>query len=76
MREAFAAQTAKRRSNRGVPEATGPAILELVDADEPPLRAFFGAGTLEMIRAEYARRLDNWERWDDLANRAHGQVAA
>ena len=76
VRETFAAQTAKRRSNRGVPEATGPAILELVDADEPPLRAFFGAGTLEMIRAEYERRLDNWERWDDLANRAHGQIAA
>ena len=38
--------------------------------------SFFGAGTLEMIRAEYERRLDNWERWDDLADRAHGQVAA
>ena len=43
----------QRRANRGDPEATGPAILELVDADEPPLRVFFGAGTLEMIRAEY-----------------------
>jgi len=29
-----------------------------------------------MIRAEYGRRLENRERWDDLANRAHGQVAA
>ena len=39
----------------GDPEATGPAILELVDADEPPLRVFFGVGTLDMIRAEYAQ---------------------
>ena len=53
VREAFAEQTAERRGNRGDPEATGPAILELVDADEPPLRAFFGAGLLDMIRAEY-----------------------
>ena len=73
---ALAPRRAQRRANRGDPEATGPAILELVDADEPPLRVFFGAGTLEMIHAEYERRLENWERWDDLANRAHGQVAA
>ena len=64
-----------RVTNRGNPDATGPAILELVDADEPPLRVFFGAGTLDMIRAEYERRLENWERWDELANAAHGTVA-
>ncbi len=34
----------------GDPQATGSAILELVDADEPPLRVFFGTGTLEMIK--------------------------
>jgi NAD(P)-dependent dehydrogenase (short-subunit alcohol dehydrogenase family) len=59
----------------GDPEATGPAILELVDAEEPPLRVFFGSGTLDMIRAEYERRLENWERWDGLANAAQGGVA-
>src|SRR3954469_5890100 len=32
------------------PEATGPAILEVVDAEEPPLRVFFGDGPLDMIR--------------------------
>jgi hypothetical protein len=57
----------------GDPEATGPAILELVDADEPPLRLFLGTGTLEMIRAEYEHRLQEWERWDALAQAAHGQ---
>jgi hypothetical protein len=31
------------RGNRGVPEATAAAMLQIVDADEPPLRVFFGA---------------------------------
>jgi NAD(P)-dependent dehydrogenase (short-subunit alcohol dehydrogenase family) len=58
----------------GDPEATGSAILELVDADEPPLRVFFGTGTLEMIRAEYDKRIENWERWDHVAVAAQGGV--
>ncbi|HEY6888140.1 MAG TPA: SDR family oxidoreductase [Solirubrobacter sp.] len=56
----------------GDPEATGSAILELVDADEPPLRTFFGTGTLDMIRAEYEKRLAVWEAWDHLAVAAQG----
>jgi NAD(P)-dependent dehydrogenase (short-subunit alcohol dehydrogenase family) len=60
------------RSNRGDPEATGAAILEIVDAAEPPLRVFFGDGPLGMIREEYARRLAEWEQWSDLSVRAHG----
>jgi hypothetical protein len=51
-------------------------ILELVDAEEPPLRTFFGTGTLEMIRAEYAKRLAVWEQWDQLAVAAQGGVKA
>jgi NAD(P)-dependent dehydrogenase (short-subunit alcohol dehydrogenase family) len=58
----------------GDPEATGPAILELVDADQPPLRTFFGTGTLDMIRGEYAKRLVGWEDWDHLAVSAQGGV--
>jgi NAD(P)-dependent dehydrogenase (short-subunit alcohol dehydrogenase family) len=61
---------------RGDPEATGPAILELVDTEEPPLRIFFGDGPLAMIKAEYAKRLDEWEAWNDVSVRAHGGVAA
>lgn len=56
----------------GDPLATGPAILEVVDADDPPLRIFFGKNPLDMIRGEYARRIEEWERWDDLSKRAHG----
>jgi NAD(P)-dependent dehydrogenase (short-subunit alcohol dehydrogenase family) len=75
VREARAKAFAARAAGRGEPEATGSAILEIVDADEPPLRTFFGAGTLDMIRAEYESRLEVWERWDGLAHAAHGAVA-
>jgi NAD(P)-dependent dehydrogenase (short-subunit alcohol dehydrogenase family) len=60
------------RSHRGDPEATGPAILKLVDAEEPPLRIFFGTGPLELIRAEYAQRIAIWEQWNELSQMAHG----
>ena len=62
----------QRLGTPGDPEATGPAILQVVDADEPPLRVFFGVGLLDQIKGEYGRRIENWERWDDVAVAAHG----
>ena len=59
-------------ADRGDPEATGAAILQLVDADDPPLRIFFGRGSLEMMRAEYARRITTWAQWNELSELAHG----
>jgi NAD(P)-dependent dehydrogenase (short-subunit alcohol dehydrogenase family) len=61
------------RRTRGNPQATGPAILKVVDADKPPLRIFFGAGPLEMIKDEYQKRIANWEKWNDLSVAAHGK---
>ncbi|HTB77321.1 MAG TPA: SDR family oxidoreductase [Polyangiaceae bacterium] len=61
------------RRTRGNPQATGPAILKVVDADKPPLRVFFGAGPLEMIKDEYQKRIANWEKWNDLSVAAHGK---
>jgi NAD(P)-dependent dehydrogenase (short-subunit alcohol dehydrogenase family) len=65
---------AERRSNNpaGDPQATGPAILKIVDADEPPLRIFFGAHALDMLRTEYEQRLATWEQWNDVSRAAHG----
>jgi NAD(P)-dependent dehydrogenase (short-subunit alcohol dehydrogenase family) len=60
----------------GDPQATGPAILELVDAEQPPLRVFFGDGALAMIEDEYAKRIAEWEQWNDLSLRAHGAAVA
>src|SRR6202142_830789 len=56
----------------GEPEATGPAMLKLVDASDPPLRIFFGSVGLPMTRAEYGRRIALWEQWNDLSVEAQG----
>jgi NAD(P)-dependent dehydrogenase (short-subunit alcohol dehydrogenase family) len=74
---ARAAIAAFRRNNvPGDPDATGPAILRVVDAKDPPLRVFFGSAGLPMIRAEYARRIDTWEKWNDVSLEAQGNLAA
>jgi NAD(P)-dependent dehydrogenase (short-subunit alcohol dehydrogenase family) len=60
----------------GDPEATGRAILKLVDAQDPPLRIFFGSGGLPMTRAEYGRRIETWEKWNELSVEAQGDLAS
>ena len=60
----------------GDPDATGPAILKVVDAQEPPLRIFFGASGLAMTRTEYARRIEMWEKWNGVSLEAQGDLAA
>jgi len=64
------------RNVPGDPEATGSAILKLVDAADPPLRIFFGTSGLPMTRAEYAKRIETWEKWNDLSIEAQGDWAA
>jgi NAD(P)-dependent dehydrogenase (short-subunit alcohol dehydrogenase family) len=72
-----AAMQAFRRGNvPGDPQATGAAILKLVDAAEPPLRVFFGTVGLPLTRTEYAKRIENWERWNDLSTAAQGNAPA
>ena len=63
-------------SIQGDPDATGSAILKVVDATDPPLRIFFGSGGLPMTRAEYARRIETWEKWNDVSVEAQGNLAA
>ncbi len=74
--DARAAIVAWRVNNiPGDPDATGAAILKLVDAKDPPLRIFFGAMGLPMIRAEYAKRLETWAQWNDVSLEAQGHLA-
>jgi hypothetical protein len=49
--------------------------LKVVDAQEPPLRIFFGSSGLPMTRAEYARRLEMWEKWNSVSLEAQGALA-
>ena len=59
-------------ARRGDPDATAQAILAIVDAEEPPLRVFFGDQPLPLMRAEYAKRIEEWEAWDDVSRKAFG----
>ena len=36
------------------------------------LRVFFGASPLGIAQADYASRLETWEKWDDVAKLAQG----
>ena len=56
----------------GNPDATAEAILALVDAQNPPLRIFFGKTALPWAKQVYAGRLAEWEQWSNLAEAAHG----
>jgi NAD(P)-dependent dehydrogenase (short-subunit alcohol dehydrogenase family) len=60
----------------GDPEATGPAVLKIVDAKDPPLRVFFGTAGLPLTKAEYAKRIETWEKWNDIAVEAQGNLGA
>ena len=51
-------------------------MLQVVDAKDPPLRVFFGSGGLPMTRAEYARRIETWEKWNVLSLEAQGDLTA
>jgi NAD(P)-dependent dehydrogenase (short-subunit alcohol dehydrogenase family) len=71
-------QMAQRRSDlpKGSTGATGPAILEVVDAETPPLRIFFGTPPLGIAKGRYAQRLRTWEEWNDVSVAAQGQQPA
>jgi NAD(P)-dependent dehydrogenase (short-subunit alcohol dehydrogenase family) len=58
----------------GDPAATVPALFAVVDAEEPPLRVFFGK-SFEPVREEHMARIAEWERWQDVALSAFGPVA-
>ncbi|MCW2799872.1 MAG: short-chain dehydrogenase/reductase [Aeromicrobium sp.] len=72
LREKTAAWRATRNASPGDPAASAAAILKVVDADEPPLRVFFGAAPLEIAKADYASRLETWEKWNDVSLLAQG----
>lgn len=56
----------------GEPQATAQAVLQIVDADKPPLRLFLGTEGMTMVPAAYAARLAEWEQWAAVSNAAQG----
>jgi NAD(P)-dependent dehydrogenase (short-subunit alcohol dehydrogenase family) len=75
--DAARAAVAAFRSNNvpGDPDATGAAILKVVDAKDPPLRIFFGSAGLPLTRGEYAKRIETWEKWNQISIEAQGDLA-
>ncbi len=62
----------QRASRAGDPAATGRALLKVVDAENPPLRVFFGEVPLGLVKADYENRLKTWEEWQPVAVEAQG----
>ncbi len=63
-----------RGSERGDPNATPDAILQLVDAENPPLRLLLGNRNLPWIKTIYQDRIATWEAWADVSNAAQGET--
>jgi NAD(P)-dependent dehydrogenase (short-subunit alcohol dehydrogenase family) len=63
---------AAQGASPGNPAATGAAVLKIVDAAEPPLRIFFGKSPLGLAKADYASRIETWEKWNDVSIEAQG----
>jgi NAD(P)-dependent dehydrogenase (short-subunit alcohol dehydrogenase family) len=56
----------------GDPTASASALLEVVDADDPPLRVLFGARPLSLLKTLYEDRMKLLEEWQPVAVRAQG----
>ena len=63
---------AARLQKQGDPLASSSAVLKLVDAEQPPLRVFFGDGPLGIATADYEGRLAEWRAWEWLSLEAQG----
>jgi NAD(P)-dependent dehydrogenase (short-subunit alcohol dehydrogenase family) len=61
-----------RWAKPGDPKASAAAILKVVDAQDPPLRVFFGESPLQTARADYESRLATWEQWQPVSIEAQG----
>lgn len=56
----------------GNPAGVGPAILQIVDADDPPLRVLFGLMPTVVIPGVYEQRLKLWKQWESVSLLANG----
>jgi NAD(P)-dependent dehydrogenase (short-subunit alcohol dehydrogenase family) len=62
----------QRTSDPGDPRASAAAVLKIVDAEEPPLRVFFGSLPIQLAKADYENRLKTWEEWQPVSELAQG----
>jgi NAD(P)-dependent dehydrogenase (short-subunit alcohol dehydrogenase family) len=72
LRAAVAEERSRRWAAPGDPKASAAALLRVVDAENPPLRVFFGASPLQTAKADYENRLRTWEQWQPVSELAQG----
>lgn len=75
VRDESARSRTARTSVSGDPVATRAAVLEIVDAEEPPLRVFFGTAPLAIATKDYESRLATWRKWEAVSQVAQGDKA-
>ncbi|MFY1699899.1 hypothetical protein [Solwaraspora sp. WMMA2101] len=56
----------------GDPAAAGPALLQIVDAENPPLRVLFGSQPVGLVKHLYAQRLQTWTDWEHDSHATQG----
>jgi len=71
-REKAAEQRKARVAEPGDPTASASAVLKIVDAENPPLRVFFGTAPLGIATRDYESRLATWREWESVAALAQG----
>lgn len=77
LRAAFIEQQSKLPAEfTGEPAAVGPALLKVVDAEEPPLRVLFGLMPTQVVPGLYQQRLDTWKTWEPVSLEANGHAAS
>ena len=59
-------------SERGDPRPRARRMLKVVDAEQPPLRVFFGKAPLGIATRDYESRLALWNEWQPVALEAQG----
>ena len=62
----------QRTAKSGDPRHRRPLCFKIVDAEQPPLRVFFGELPLQLAKADYENRLKTWEEWQPVAVAAQG----
>jgi NAD(P)-dependent dehydrogenase (short-subunit alcohol dehydrogenase family) len=60
-------------SSAGDPRASAEAVMRIVDAQQPPLRCFFGTVPIGIAEQDYESRLATWREWQPVAELAQGE---
>lgn len=60
----------KKDRKQGDPYATADAILQVIDAENPPLRFLLGSVGLPLIKKDYESRLAEWDTWKTVSSKS------